>query len=120
MTEVWDGLSLFVRDVPLSQDFYAQALGFTFPKPIRDGGTVGFREGLKLGLYDRQWQTRLGWPEGGVGGVVFSLRTVDIQRSYERLAAIAQVLGPPQVQPWGAIAFWFTDPDGHRWELFQL
>ncbi|NJK59876.1 MAG: VOC family protein [Oscillatoriales cyanobacterium SM2_1_8] len=29
------------------------------------------------------------------------------------------MLDPPQPQPWGAIAFWFTDPDGHRWEIFQ-
>ncbi len=119
MTETWDGLSLFVADVELSRAFYEQALGFVFPKPVRDGGTVGWRGDLKLGLYDRQWQKRLGWPAGGASGVVFSLRTEDIQGSYRRLAAIANVSGPPQRQVWGAIAFWFTDPDGYRWEIVQ-
>ncbi|MGQ9866041.1 MAG: VOC family protein [Pseudanabaenaceae cyanobacterium] len=119
MIETWDGLSLFVRDVQAARDFYEKALGFVFPKPIRDGGTVGLRGELKLGLYDRQWQKRLGWAEGGVGGVVFSLRTDDIQASYERLAAIANVGGAPQKQAWGVMAFWFRDPDGHCWEVWQ-
>ncbi len=117
MTETWDGLSLFVDDVKSSRDFYEKTLGFVFPKPIREGGTVGFRGNWKLGLYDRQWQKRLGWPEGGASGVVFSLRTEDIQASYERLAAIA--LAPPARQPWGVLAFWITDPDGYRWEIWQ-
>jgi catechol 2,3-dioxygenase-like lactoylglutathione lyase family enzyme len=119
MTETWDGLSLFVTNVKSSRSFYEKALGFVFPKPMGDGGTVGFREDLKLGLYDRQWQKRLGWSEGGAGGVVFSLRTEDIEASYERLAAIAEVCSPPQPQDWGAITFWFQDLDGYRWEIWQ-
>lgn len=49
------------------------------------------------------------------------LQVRDIEAEYQRLlAAGVTVTRPPQVEPWGLIEMWITDPDGVRIVLVQI
>jgi catechol 2,3-dioxygenase-like lactoylglutathione lyase family enzyme len=116
-------LTLGVRDLARARKFYEEGLGWT-----RDGGEsdIAFYQlnGLVLGLYE--------WPklaaDAGVEAVGSGFRGVtlaycvrspqDLERVLaEAEAAGATILIPPRDTFWGGRDGYFSDPDGHLWEV---
>ncbi|PYI67461.1 glyoxalase [Arthrobacter livingstonensis] len=122
-------ISLGVRDVGRSHDFYVTGLGWT--PQLEVPGEVIFLQvnhGLVLSLWSRaQMAAELGVAEdalqspAGVPPVTLSHNVgspgkVDAVVEQARQAG-ADVVHPPRQQAWGGYSGYFADPDGFRWEV---
>ncbi len=118
-------ITLGVTDLPRSIEFYRNGLGL----PIRheeDTESIAFFElrGTWLSLYPRAaLADDVGVPTEGSGfsGVTLAhnVRTreeVDAVLA-EAVAAGATLVKPAQDVFWGGYSGYFTDPDGHLWEV---
>jgi lactoylglutathione lyase len=119
-----DYIALFVADVARSIVFYRDLLGMEFPKPIKDGGTEGLSGKLKLGIYDRAWLPKLLGEQLKTDRnqpmFLLSMSIVDLEAFYQMLIANeVDVVGPPQLMPWGQRIVFFKDPDGNLLEAVQ-
>lgn len=110
-------VSLTVRDLEASIDWYQHAIGFVVDQTWEndDGRTVGVM--LKAGSV----RVMLNQDDGAKGsdrakGVGFSLHfttTQDVDQIAERVMAEGAVLeSPPADTPWGTRSFRVRDPDG--------
>jgi hypothetical protein len=119
-------ITLGVRDFPASVRFY-QALGFA--RRVRaTGDQVAFFDagGVVLALYHWQLlaedaQLAADPPPPGFRGTTLawncaSAAEVDAAMA-QALGAGAALLKPAQNTPWGGYAGYFSDPDGHPWEV---
>jgi catechol 2,3-dioxygenase-like lactoylglutathione lyase family enzyme len=122
-------ISLGVRDVSRTREFYVTGLGWLphFEVP----GEVIFLQvnhGLILSLWNRAAmalelgcdpaQLELG---AGIAPVTLS-QNVGSPEEVDAVLAQAQAAGavvanPPRHQPWGGYSGYFADPDGFRWEI---
>jgi catechol 2,3-dioxygenase-like lactoylglutathione lyase family enzyme len=116
-------VSLGVADLKAARRFYGEGLGWK-QSSASGGDFVLFvlRGGLGLALYPRHLlaeEAGLADP-GGFGGVTLA-------QNVESAAAVDQVLraaveagatltAPASEKPWGYTGY-FTDPDGHPWEV---
>jgi catechol 2,3-dioxygenase-like lactoylglutathione lyase family enzyme len=123
-------LTLGVDDLERSLRFYRDGLGLETPGIIGhefEQGSVAFfqlQSGLTLALWPRK---SLAWDSGlqqtppsstdfSIGHNVNSRTEVDdVMTEAER--AGARVVKPAQETFWGGYAGYFTDPDGHLWEI---
>lgn len=123
-------LTLGVDDLERSLRFYRDGLGLETPGIIGEEfehGSVAFfqlQSGLTLALWPR---TSLAWDSGlsqtppsstdfSIAHNVNSRTEVDeVMAEAER--AGARVVKPAQQTFWGGYAGYFTDPDGHLWEV---
>lgn len=116
-------ITLGVRDIAASSKFY-EALGFLRSKMI-DSKIVWFRTNSTiLGLYpwdllaDDVGTTRQG---SGFRGVTLALNMVDkgaVDMMIENVRSLdGDVLKEPQMVFWGGYSSYFSDPDGHLWEV---
>lgn len=119
-------VTLGVDDLARSKAFYA-AMGWQ-PQPSAEGEeNIAFYQlnGLALGLYPRQLLAEdANLPlakEPSFSGmtVAFNTRSKDEVRTVieEARAAGATVTKEPQDVFWGGHHAYFTDPDGHAWEV---
>lgn len=116
-------ITLGVRDLGKSVEFYEEGLGF--PR-MESPPTVAFftLNGSWLGLYGRDALAEDAQvsPEGGgfnafaLAHNVSSEAEVDavVQRA---VAAGAKLVKKPQKVFWGGYSGYFADPDGHLWEV---
>lgn len=119
-------LTLGVADLARSVAFYRD--GLRWPTTYRDGDGVAFFDlsGTKLGLYglhdlceDISPDTRPA--SGGFSGITIAHNV----RTKEEVAAVlaeaeragGQIVKPAQDVFWGGHSGYFTDPDGHHWEV---
>ncbi|MFF4452166.1 VOC family protein [Streptomyces goshikiensis] len=115
-------ITLGVADVSRARTFY-EGLGW---RGQEVAGTVFFQAGgLALVLWGRDELARDGGiddePAGGFGGVALAQNV----RSPEEVDAVvaaaeragATVTRPPATTFYGGYAGYFTDPDGHVWEI---
>lgn len=122
-------VSLGVRDVLRSRDFYLTGLGWKAQHEVP--GEVIFiqvNHGLILSLWNRDAMAReLGMaPEsletaGGVPPVTLS-HNVGSAREVDAVVAAAREAGAvvvrsPRTQSWGGYSGYFADPDGFHWEV---
>jgi uncharacterized protein len=120
-------ITLGVRDVARSRDFYVGGLGWT-PR-LEVPGEVIFLQvnhGLVLSLWSRaQMAAELGVAEEdlqpGTAAVTLSHNVgspgeVDAVVGQARKAG-ADVARSPRQQAWGGYSGYFADPDGFRWEV---
>jgi uncharacterized protein len=118
-------ISLGVRDVAASREFYVGGLGWTPHQEVP--GEVIFLQvnhGLILSLWDRgQMAAELGSdfnddavPPLTLSHNVGSETEVDAVVGQARAAGAAVVVEPRR-QPWGGYSGYFADPDGFRWEV---
>ena len=116
-------VTLGVADVAKSRQFY-ERLGWTV-SPV-GGGEVAFFQagGLVFGLFGaKPLAEDSGIPAGDPTKITFSLahnvRTreeVDLTLA-EAERAGARITKPAEEKFWGGYSGYFTDPDGHPWEI---
>jgi catechol 2,3-dioxygenase-like lactoylglutathione lyase family enzyme len=118
-------ITLVVRDLDRSRDFYVRGLGWTPELDVADE-VVMIRIGEKLVL--SLWQEdaavgELGRIGRGDGAPPFTLAhnvatPEDVDRVLaEASAAGADVPAEPVARDWGGYTGYFADPDGFRWEV---
>lgn len=117
-------VTLGVRDLPRSVRFYEQGLGL--PKLDFDSESVAFfpLAGAWLSLFGRDDLAKdAGIPAAGsgFGGIalahnVASREDVDATLA-QAVAAGATLIKPGQDVFWGGYSGYFSDPDGHLWEV---
>ena len=116
-------ITLGVRNLAHSVAFYEQGLGL--PKMESPPGVAFFTlNGTWLGLYSREAlaEDATVSPEGsGFGGFTLS-HNVPTEAEVEQVLAEAIAAGATMVKPaqrafWGGYTAYFSDPDGHLWEI---
>ena len=119
-------LTLGVTDLARSVAFYRDGLGW--PTSYKSGDEVAFfaLQGTKLGLYgledlcaDISPETRPS--SGGFGGVAIA-HNVRTKQEVAAVLAEAERAGGKIVKYardvfWGGHSGYFSDPDGHHWEI---
>ena len=129
-------LTLGVRDLGRSLSFYRDGLGFSSPGitgtqfPGDDENPAGavamftLEDGLILSLYPRTELAKdAGVGPDAVSGSGISIgHLVDSREEVDRILELAgragaRVLGPAHERPWGIYSGYFSDPDGHLWEI---
>lgn len=116
-------ITLGVRDLAASINFYEEGLGF--PR-MESSATVAFftLNGTWLGLYGREALAEDATVSAkGTGFAAFSLAH-NVQSEAEvdevmnqAIAAGAKMVKKPQNVFWGGYSGYFKDPDGHLWEV---
>lgn len=107
-----------------SRDFYTQTLGFSLEREVATEEFCQFKlENCYLAVYGRAYFEKL-FPAGTLkqsGGAVYSFPdSTDIDADYLALKNKGVAfIKEPTTQPWGQRTAYFTDPDGHLWELQQ-
>lgn len=116
-------VALAVKDLAVARDFYEKGLGF--PR-LESPPTVAFfnLNGTWLGLSEREdLAADAGVPSEGSGYRGFSLAynvqsPEEVGRTLEEaVAAGGTIVKPPQDAHWGGFHAYFSDPDGHLWEI---
>lgn len=116
-------LSLNVPDVAASADFAMQHLGFTeamsadgFVSLTHDSAGVNIVF-LRVGLGTFKPE-RIAGPAGQ--GLLIAFVVDDIDAEFARISAAgAEVVTPPETEPWGERYCQFADPNGIVWQLVQ-
>lgn len=115
-------VTLGVADVERSTAFY-RALGWQ-PSPASVPGQVTFfgLQGAILSLWGRQNLAAEGHVEAGRPGARSMAINLEsrpaVDSAFERIReAGGRVTTPPQETDWGGYSGYFTDPDGHLWEV---
>lgn len=119
-------ITLGVADLARSQAFY-EALGWRPAKYGAGEGVVffGMAGGLVLALYPRADLVRDAQVDDsrgpGFGGVSLSYNTASREEADAVLAEVVRLGGrltkPAGSASWGGHVGYFTDPDGHLWEV---
>ena len=124
-------VTLFVSDIARSYSFYAEGLGFpTKSKP--DEPWIGFElKGLLFCLYPyqdtekenlkREVNPDLALNKKLMPGVGFAYNTRKKHEVHEVLELAQKAGGTIEKEPeetfWGGYSGYFSDPDGHLWEV---
>ncbi|MBW0158072.1 VOC family protein [Sedimentimonas flavescens] len=115
-------ITLGVADIPRARAFY-EALGW---RPVQALDSVVFFQlsGMALGLFGRaDLAADQGRPGAALGtGAMTLAQNFDTEAEVDAafaaaLAAGATALKAPEKVFWGGYSGYFTDPDGHVWEL---
>lgn len=118
-------ITLAVRDLDTSRQFYVDGLGWT-PELDVPGEVLMFRAGpqLILSLWVREeFAAEVGAPQDGSGIVPITLaHNVRRPEDVDAVLADARRAGAPEVgeaaeREWGGYTGYFADPDGFRWEI---
>ena len=118
-------VTLVVRDLERSRDFYVERLGWTAELDV-PGEVVMIRTGDKLVL--SLWQEdaavgELGRIDRGDAALPFTLaHNVGSPEAVDEVLASAREAGAsipaePVTRDWGGYSGYFADPDGFRWEI---
>ena len=116
-------VTLAVADIGRATRFYRDGLGL----PIRDDKPpVVYCQlrGTWLALFPREALASYAHvePDGqGFAGMTLSCNLASREEVDQTMAAAekagATVINPPHPVGWGGYTGWFSDPDGHLWEL---
>lgn len=115
---------LATKDYTHSRDFYAHKLGFVIDREVASDEFCQFKLGsCFLAIFSYANMEKL-LGEGRItaaGGAVYSFpESSDIDADYQLLHDKGvEFFKPPTTQAWGQRTAYFTDPDGHIWELQQ-
>ncbi|MGI9520703.1 MAG: VOC family protein [Hyphomicrobiaceae bacterium] len=116
-------VTLGVADLDRSRQFY-RALGFTESGFASDSVAFFDMNGVVFGLYGRDALA----DDANVDGEGQGFRSVSLAINLEEEAAVDQALShaeacgakitkPAQKVFWGGYSGYFSDPDGHLWEI---
>lgn len=116
-------VTLGVTDLPRSRRFY-EALGFRASRTSNEHVVFLDAGGVVLGLYPRALLAEDAClPESGSGfGGVTLARNVSTRAEVDAALALAKTAGGAILKPaqevfWGGYSGYFSDPDGHPWEV---
>ena len=115
-------ITLGVDDLERARRFYEQGLGW---RPLHASGDIAFYQlpGLALALFGRAAlaEDARRPVDGRFSGVTLAINErsrEDVDRTFEQaLAAGAAATKRPEEVFWGGYSGYFTDPDGHSWEV---
>jgi predicted lactoylglutathione lyase len=115
-------ITLAVGDLARSRAFFEQGLGW---KPLQAMPEICFYQlnGLALALFGRaDLEADAKRPiDGGFSGITIAINQrsrADVDAVFaQALAAGAKALKPPEAVFWGGYSGYFTDLDGHTWEV---
>lgn len=119
-------ITLGVSDLPRSVRFYRD--GLCWPTTYEEGGPVAFFDtvGTKLSLYPLDHLAadishELPAARAGFSGITLA-HNVATKEEVARVLATAERAGGKIIKPaqdvfWGGHSGYFTDPDGHYWEV---
>lgn len=124
MTPEVKWIILVANNYTATRDFYRDTLGFKVEREIEAEKFCQFvLANCFLAIYSRGQMERLIHPKylNTAGGAIYSFPdSTDIDADYAKLKAKGVVfISEPTTQPWGQRTCYFTDPDGHIWELQQ-
>jgi len=112
---------LAVTDLEKSIAFYRDKLGL--PLKSTEEGFADFKiKGAEVALGTKEMIEKTTGQKITIGGLqhlILSWDAVDdVDKLYEELKDKGvQFLSQPKTQPWGQRVAYFTDPDGHIWEI---
>jgi catechol 2,3-dioxygenase-like lactoylglutathione lyase family enzyme len=117
-------VTLGVRDLARARAFYLDGLGWTASGASNEAVTFIQMNGVALGLWSRESLAE----DAGVADTDATFSGVSIaynardRAEVDRVLARAEAAGGRIVQParevfWGGYSGYFTDPDGHLWEV---
>jgi len=117
-------ITLGVRDLARARAFYLDGLGWTASGAGNESVTFIQMNGVALGLWSRASLAEdagLEDVEGTFSGISLAYNARD-RAEVDRVLAQAEAAGGRIVQParevfWGGYSGYFTDPDGHLWEV---
>ena len=116
-------VTLGVADLERSRRFYEDGLGWK--RGNKDEGVVFFQlPGAVLALWSRESlaeEAGFSRPGTGFGGIALA-QNVRSREAVDALLAEAEAAGGRIAKPaaetfWGGYSGYFTDPDGHAWEV---
>jgi catechol 2,3-dioxygenase-like lactoylglutathione lyase family enzyme len=117
-------VTLGVADLPKAIDFYRDVVGWA---PTSAGDDVAFFDlgGMILGLWPHHDLAADEGMPGAEPGAYHGFSLAYNTRSREEVDAIfarlgargARIAKPPVDMDWGGYSGYFTDPDGHFWEV---
>lgn len=119
-------VTLGVRDLQRSWDFYHHGLGFPTTRSPDEGIVFFQTQGVCLALYPRDALAEDVGPdqpkEGGpFSGITLAHNTRTREEVDEVLASAeragATIEKAAQTAAWGGYSGYFSDPDGHLWEV---
>lgn len=104
-------------DLRRTQSFYRDTLGLAVFREFGPPDSPGLVFFLGQGLLEVSG--RSGGDPGSVVELAFQVR--DVGAEHARLvAANVPVIRPPQLEPWGLVEMWISDPDGVRIVLIEV
>ena len=116
-------ITLAVTDMGRATRFYRDGLGL----PMRDDKppVIYFQlQGTWLALFPREALASYANVEAhgqGFAGITLSCNLASREEVDQAIAAAekagATVINPPHEVGWGGYTGWFSDPDGHLWEM---
>jgi uncharacterized protein len=117
-------VTLAVRDVARSHDFYVDGLGWSAHTYVPgEVLMIPVGEHVVLSLWDRaQFEEEVGAIDGDGGGQPVTLaHNVATPEEVDAVLATARGIGAtvkgPQEREWGGYTGYFADPDGYHWEV---
>jgi len=117
-------ITLGVRNLPRSVEFYRDVLGWKTKYAAGDPIAFYQLNGLVLGLYGHKAlakDARVDPERRGFRGITLA-HNVRSRRAVDGIFAQLQrhggrIIKPPEVAEWGGYSGYFADPDGHLWEV---
>jgi uncharacterized protein len=117
-------VTIGVSDLPTSRQFYMEAFGWKPAQGSSDQIVFFYLDGIVLGLYPLNLLAEdAGVPaeRSGFSGITLAINTnsrEELEKTYRKaLAAGAKSLIEPRDTFWGGYDCYFSDPDGHPWEI---
>lgn len=107
-----------------SYAFYKDTLGFHVEREVAEEEFCQFSlENCFIAIYGRKFVEQLIGKEylGKSGGAIYTFsESKDIDKQYQDLKGKGVIfIKEPMTQPWGQRTAYFSDPDGHIWEIQQ-
>jgi hypothetical protein len=117
-------ITLGVKDLQRSRQFYSKTLGWKIASPSSDDITFFQAGGVVLAIYPREKlaEDALTTPEGsGFSGVTLAFNARSETEVDEIIKTLrskgVQIIKDPQKVFWGGYSSYFADPDGFCWEV---
>jgi catechol 2,3-dioxygenase-like lactoylglutathione lyase family enzyme len=117
-------VTLGVSDLARSIRFYRDVVGWTTSASETDPVAFFPLRGIVLGLFgdrDLAKDAKVRARAGGFRGVTLAYNArsrAAVDRIFARLAERGvRIAKPPKVAEWGGYSGYFSDPDGHLWEV---
>ncbi|WP_410662751.1 VOC family protein [Amycolatopsis sp. lyj-84] len=107
---------IITHDVARLAEFYEQVTGLEARRPAEQfAELVGPSCTLAIGSAKT---TTAAVPESNRTAIL-EFRVEDVDREYERLAGLAEIVQKPTTMPWGNRSLLFRDPDGNLVNYFS-